>query len=207
MKKVLALIAATALSGGLNADNISTFYVDSIEILQKSIEGKELAKKIQKDIDAFEAEVKQAQEELKAEQTSLQKQAALLSAEALQEKTESLTNKKKKYEREFADKEEALRQKTGKQQLALRQKQLVVFNAVREKEGWDELKDVNSPGLLSVADKLIKTEYVLQKVDEKYQSDKAKPAQKQAAAKAAPAAKSTTQSAAKPAARPEIKVV
>ena len=111
MKKMLSALAAVVMlsSAFVTAKTTELVSIDSILIMQKSQEGKELAAKIQKDVDAFQEEIRKTQKDLTDQQEALNKQAKILSKEALQEKSEELANKRKKYERDFADKEEALR--------------------------------------------------------------------------------------------------
>jgi outer membrane protein len=177
MKKMLMLAAALITTSGnfVQAGDLKKLVsIDSISIMQKSIEGKEITSKIQKDIEAFQEEVKTTQKDLSDFQESLMKQAKVLSAEAMQEKSAELNNKRKKLEREFAEKEEALRADIQKKQLALRERQQSVINEVFKQEKWSLLIDKNTPGVLCVAETIDQTPLVLQAVDSKYQEGKAK---------------------------------
>lgn len=198
MKKTCnrVIVAVIVLSNGYAyADNNAKLLVaiDSMAIMQKSLEGKGMVEKIQKEIDAFQQEVQSTQKELSEQQESLAKQAKVLSKEAMQEKVEGLNQKKKKLEREFAGKEEELRNSIQKRQLALRERQLVVVNQVFEKEGWGALIDKNTPGLLCVANTIDRTEQLLKEVDAKYQQAKS-------------SKDSTVKVAAKDSVKPSIKV-
>lgn len=165
--------------------------IDSISIMQKSVEGKEITGKIQKDIDAFQEEVKLTQKELSDLQESLMKQAKVLSAEAMQEKSAELNKKRKTLEREFSEKEEVLRADIQKKQMALRERQQSVITEVFKKENWGLLIDKNTPGVLCVNEAIDETPMVLKAVDEKYQENKTQKATKAtvktAAAKEVPA--------------------
>ena len=196
MKKMLMLAAALIATSGnfvQAADAKKLVSIDSISIMQKSVEGKEITGKIQKDIDAFQEEVKLTQKELSDLQESLMKQAKVLSAEAMQEKSAELNNKRKKLEREFTEKEEALRADIQKKQMALRERQQSVISEVFKKEEWALLIDKNTPGVLCVAEAIDQTPLVLQAVDAKHQEAKEKKSApkpttvKTAAAKEAPA--------------------
>ena len=148
--------------------------IDSMLIMKQSDEGVNLAGKIQKEIDAFQLEIKNVQKELGDLQEGINKQTKLLSAEALSAKTDELANKRKSYERTFADKEEQLRGSIQKQQMALRERQIKVINSVSEKEGYLAMLDKNTPGLLFVSNAIDKTEHMLKAVNQHFTADKAK---------------------------------
>lgn len=176
MKKILALLTLVSASFVCRAGDLVS--IDSLAIMQKSAEGKELVGKIQKEVDSFKEEVTKTQKELAEQQESLSKQAKVLSKEAVQEKREALEQSRKKLEREFADKEEALRGNIQRKQMALREKQLAVINEVFEKEGWTALIDKNTPGLLCVSNTIDRTDIVLKAVDAKYQANSGKASSK-----------------------------
>jgi Skp family chaperone for outer membrane proteins len=195
MKKILSGIAALILacsSGAFAKEAGAIVSIDSIAIMQKSAEGKELAEKIKKEIEQFQDEVKNTQKDVNEMQEALGKQAKVLSKEAMAEKTEEVAQRRKKLEREFADKEEALRASIQRQQFALREKQLAVINEVFEQRNdVVALIDKNTPGLLCVKASIDETETYLKVVDEKYQS--------KTSAKKASAVASKTPAPAKPA--------
>lgn len=144
--------------------------IDSVAIMQKSKEGKELMTSIQGEITKFQNEVQNTQKMLASEQESIDKQAKVLSKDALQEKTEKLANLRKKNEREFTDKEEQLRASIQRRQLALRDRQMKIVNEVFETEKWGAVIDKATPGLLCVSSAIDRTEKVLSAVDAKYGS-------------------------------------
>lgn len=194
MKKMLMLataLVATSSNFVQAMDAKKLVSIDSISIMQKSVEGKEITGKIQKDIDAFQEEVKLTQKELSDLQESLMKQAKVLSAEAMQEKSAELNKKRKTLEREFSEKEEVLRADIQKKQMALRERQQSVITEVFKKENWGLLIDKNTPGVLCVNEAIDETPMVLKAVDEKYQENKTQKATKAtvktAAAKEVPA--------------------
>ena len=97
MKKMLMLAAALVATSAnfVHAEEAKKLVsIDSISIMQKSVEGKEVAAVIQKSIDTFQEEVKVTQKDLSESQEALVKQAKVLSAEAMQEKTAELNKKK-----------------------------------------------------------------------------------------------------------------
>lgn len=188
MKKILSLAAAllVASCGFVQAGEFVS--IDSLKIMQASVEGKELMDNIQKDINRFQDEVQKTQKELVDEGESLNKQAKVLSKEAMQEKSEQLAGRRKKLERDFADKEEQLRASIQKKQLALRERQLGQITQISAKEGWGAVIDKNTPGLLCVSDALDRTDQVLKAIDANYQSKgsgKAKTANQKQAVKVA----------------------
>ncbi len=142
--------------------------IDSLQIMQLSDEGQKLAGKIQKDIDAFQGEIKNVQKELADLQTGIEKQAKLLTQDALTQKADELAAKRKTYERTFADKEEQLRANIQKQQMALRERQMKVINSVSEKEGYLAMLDKNTPGLLFVSNSIDKTDDMLKAVNKHF---------------------------------------
>jgi len=196
MKRLLAAAAALTISGVgsvhgegktvLEQNKIVS--IDSLAIMQKSLEGQEVTGKIQQKIDAFQVEIKKAQQELVDKQEALNKQAKVLSKDAFDLKAEELANTRKSYERTFADKEEQLRASIQKEQLALRDRQMKVIHNVFDQEGYAAIIDKNAPGVLFVSNSIDKTEHGVKAVDEKFA----------AAKKAATLAKST--------ATPEAKV-
>lgn len=189
MKKILAAAAVLAMggAGSVNAlDNAKVqkegasvlekgkiVSIDSLMIMQKSLEGKELSGKIQQEIDSFQVEIKKAQQELADKQEALNKQSKVLSKDAFDLKAEELVNTRKNYERTFADKEEGLRASIQKQQIALRDRQMKVINNVFEQEGYAAILDKQAPGVLFVSNNIDKTDFVLKAVDEKFSSAKA----------------------------------
>ncbi len=194
MNKMMMGFATVALLGSnLCAGELVS--IDSLAIMQKSIEGKELADKIRKEVDQFQEEVKTAQMELGQSQESLSKQSKVLSKESMQEKADELGQRRKEMERKLADKEEHLRARIQKYQVALHEKQRGVVNEVFEKEKWTAVIDKNTPGLLCVSAAIDQTEKVLKAVDAKYLASSDKKAPKKVA-------KATS----KPAAKPELKI-
>ena len=190
MKRLLAAAAALTISGvghvqgeGASAmEKGKIVSIDTLLIMQKSLEGQEVSGKIQQKIDSFQTEIKKAQQELVEKQDALNKQAKVISKDALDLKAEELANTRKNYERTFADKEEALRASIQKEQLALRDRKMKVINNVFDQQGYAAIIDKNAPGVLFVSNSIDKTDFVLKAVDEKFA----------AATKATTLAKSTT---------------
>ena len=170
MKKLALLVSASLLipCSFVAATNLSIVSIDSLKIMQESNEGRDITAEIQKDIDSFQAQVQKSQQELMAMQEDLNKKTALLSQDALAEKTESITKKKKDLERELSDKEETLRGVIQRKQMALRDKQLKIAHEISEKEQWDMIVDKNTPGVLFASKSIDKTDVVLKAVNEKY---------------------------------------
>ncbi len=193
MNKMMMGFATVALLGSnLCAGELVS--IDSLAIMQKSIEGKELADKIRKEVDQFQEEVKTAQIELGQSQESLAKQSKVLSKESMQEKADELGQRRKEMERKLADKEEHLRARIQKYQVALHEKQRAVVSEVFGKEKWTAVIDKNTPGLLCVSDAIDQTEKVLKAVDAKYSASNDKKT------------KTVAKAASKPAAKPELKI-
>ncbi|KKQ48955.1 MAG: hypothetical protein US69_C0011G0029 [candidate division TM6 bacterium GW2011_GWF2_38_10] len=170
MKKLALLVSASLLipCSFVAATNLTIVSIDSLKIMQESNEGRDITAEIQKDIDSFQAQVQKSQQELMAMQEDLNKKTALLSQDALAEKTESITKKKKDLERELSDKEETLRGVIQRKQMALRDKQLKIAHEISEKEQWDMIVDKNTPGVLFASKSIDKTDVVLKAVNEKY---------------------------------------
>src|SRR3990172_599275 len=99
MKKMFLLVPAVAFVASLSAST-ELVSIDSLAIMQKSAEGKELAEKIKKEITSFQDDVQSAHKDLNERREALAKQAKVLSEEAMQEKQAELTQKSKKLERE-----------------------------------------------------------------------------------------------------------
>jgi len=171
MNKMLVGLASFALLGG-SAHAFDFVSVDSIKIMQESVEGTEIAKEFKSKIEKFQKEVQDAQKELSDMGESLSKQSKVLSKEAMQDKAKDLEQKRKKMEREFADKEEVLRSNIRDKQMALRERQLAVISEVSAKEGWPALIDKNTPGLLFVSKTTDQTPKLLKAVDTKYLASK-----------------------------------
>ncbi len=177
MKRLLAAAAALTISGIGHVQGVGgvpvvekgkIVSIDSLMIMQKSLEGKELSGKIQQEIDGFQVEIKKAQQELSDKQETLNKQSKVLSKDAFDQKSEELASTRKSYEHTFAAKEEGLRASIQKQQLALRDRQMKVISNVFDQEGYAAIFDKNAPGLLFVSNALDKTDYVLKTVDDKF---------------------------------------
>ncbi len=174
MKKILLLAAGLLITSSsfVKAGDKPFVSIDSIAIMQKSVEGQELTKKIQKEIEQFQEDFKNAQKDLSDMNESLSKQSKVLSKEAMQEKAEELNRKRKQLENDFALKEESLRASIQKKQVTLRERQLAVIAKVSEKEAWGAVIDKNTPGLLFVAadSNIDKTDEVLRAVDVDYKA-------------------------------------
>ncbi len=169
MKKqtLLLITALSAVSFGfVSAKNEPLVSIDSVHIMQESKEGKILAEKLKGKITDYQNFVQKSQQEMVALQDEVTKKADVLSKEALQEKTESLTRKKKDFERILADREEGLRAELQREQIKLRDKQLLVANTISEEEKWGLVVDKNTPGVLFVNKAIDRTSVVLKKVDE-----------------------------------------
>ena len=177
MKKLLAAAAVFAMGGVCNVQGEGASMkgaivsVDSLAVMQKSLEGKELSGKIQQEIDSFQLEIKKAQKELADKQEALNKQSKVLSKDSFDQKVEELNSTRKSYEMTFAGKEEQLRGSIQKQQLALRDRQMKVI-ADQFKDSAAVL-DKNAPGLLFVSNSIDKTEQVLKAVDDAFSTSKA----------------------------------
>ena len=115
----------------------------------------------------------------------------------MQEKTVELNQKRKKLEREFSDKEEALRNSIQKKQILLRERQLGVASELFAKEDWGLVVDKQTPGVLFVSSAIDKTDLVLEAVDEKYQAGKTKKDAPKAATVKTAAATAPTESTTK----------
>ena len=186
MKKLLCLSTALLLASGgvfavekeavkaaVSADGnvLKIVTIDSINLMQKSKEGKLLTERIQKDITEFQTSVKKAQDELIELQEKVSKQAKVLSKEALLEKGEELAKKKKSAERDLTEKEESLKMSVQRQQLVLRDKQMKIASEVFDKNGWDMMMERSTPGLFFVSKSVDKTESVLAVVDQTYDKE------------------------------------
>lgn len=172
MKKFFSVILALGLfAGNVLAELVS---IDSLILLQESKEGRTLATKLQKDIEAFQEEVKNAQQRVVELQEKIQKQAKVLSKEALMEKGEELNQTKKRAERDLADKEESLKLKVQREQMLLREKQLTTAKRIFEEKNWGMMIDKNTPGVLFVNKSIDKTNEILKIVDAEYEKVAAK---------------------------------
>ena len=181
MKKLLIVLAALSLAHHPSVTPKGELVsIDSILIMQKSKEGQDIAVKLQKEIEQFQNQVKVSHGELTNLQDEITKQAKVLSTEALQAKTDKLTQMKKDAERTLTDKEESLKAAIQRKQFALREKQLSVISEVSEKNEWGVLVDKNTPGVLFVSNAIDKTDIVLQAIDAKYEAstEKKAPAKK-----------------------------
>lgn len=154
----------------VQAKSESLIVIDSISLMQQSQEGKKLAEVMKKKITDFQNYVKKNQDELTSLQQEVGSKADVLSKEALQEKMEQLSKKKKEAERAITDKEEALRIDVQRDQIKLREKQLNVVSKLFEQEGWGLMVDKNTPGVLFVAKGIDKTEEALKVVDASYEA-------------------------------------
>jgi outer membrane protein len=176
MKKILSMLLGLSLASTATShakDNIVS--IDSLSIMQKSEQGKELTAKVQKDIEAFQKDVQKVQKELAELQESIAKQAKALSKDALEAKNDELNAKRKTMEHEFSVKEEALRSRIQKQQITLRDQQLAVITKWTDKEKPVAVLDKNTPGLLFVSNAIDKTEEVLKFVNQDYATAKTAP--------------------------------
>ncbi len=178
MNKMLAAAAVLAIGGVCNVQGEGASVkggfvsVDSLAIMQKSLEGKELSGKIQQDIDSFQVDIKKAQKELSDKQEALNKQSKVLSKDAFDQKAEELNSTRKSYEMSFAAKEEQLRASIQKQQLALRDRQMKIIGGIFDKEGYAAIIDKNAPGVLFVSNTIDKTDDVLKAIDANFATSK-----------------------------------
>lgn len=170
MKKVLALLLLTGISiaNAAETKKYKLVSIDSLLLMQKSKEGQLVAKNIQQDIEKFQLQVKSEQEKLANLQEEITKQKKVLSNEALQKKTNKLVKMKKKAERKLADNEEILKEKIQKEQIKLRNKQIVVVNSLLKEKEWGMIVDKQTPGVLAVNSEIDVTDEVLKAVNKKY---------------------------------------
>ena len=81
-------------------------------------------------VEKFQTFVQQSQAELGKMQQELQTKAAVLDAKVIQEKNQEIALKKKRAERDLADKEENLRTEIQNKQMKIRDNQLSAANEV-----------------------------------------------------------------------------
>jgi Skp family chaperone for outer membrane proteins len=149
--------------------------LDSILLMQKSKEGQKLAQEIQGEVKKLEQAVAKSQKELADMEAGIRGKATVLSQETLQEKAEELNKTKKRLELELSSKEEDVRAKVQRKQIALREKQLAVISETFTNKGWMMLVDRNTPGVICVSDSIDKTDELLKIVDASYEAKKASP--------------------------------
>jgi outer membrane protein len=148
--------------------NVPLVSIDSIKIMRESKAGKDLDTVIRGKIDEFQGKVARAQQDLLKMQENLSKQTKVLSVETREAKVEEIAKKKKKLDSQFSEEEEDLKSMVQKEQLRLRDQQLVTINKISKKEGWGVVIDKNAPGVLCVLDSTDKTDIVLKEVDAGY---------------------------------------
>ncbi len=177
MKKLLLSAVAASVfglaSGKSLPKNIKTAAVDTIQIMQKSQEGKVLTDRLQKDVEAHQEKAKQANKELMDAQEKINKDSSLglESKEKLREKSEELMRKKKNLERELGDQEEMLRYRIQNEQVALRNKQLTVVNKMADENNWEFVVDKNTPGLIFASKNIDVTDVALERIDEAFSAE------------------------------------
>lgn len=171
MKNFLALSLLLCVGLANAADSkYNLVSIDSILLMQKSKEGQKVAKNIQKDVETFQSLVKKEQSKLASFQDEIGKQRSLLSEKALHKKTQKLVKMKKKAERKLADNEELLKEKIQKEQLKLRNKQMVIANNLFKEKNWGLMIDKQTPGVLFVNNAIDVTDQILKAVDADYGS-------------------------------------
>ena len=171
MKKIFAcVLAASALSLSIaSARDLVSF--DSTRLLQEAKENQKIAGELNAKIEELQLFVKDSQQKLVDMQTELDKKASVLSKEALQEKTETIVQKKKDFERIIGDKKDKLEKDIQKRQVVLRTKQVEVINQVCKREDWGALLDKNAPGVVYVSDAIDRTDILLKEIDKAYEAE------------------------------------
>ncbi len=154
-----------------NTDAMKFMTIDSLYIIQTSKEGQVLTKEIQGKADALQAFIMQSQKELVDMQEELKNKKDVLSKDAIQEKVDALTAKKKRAELELSTKQDALRTEIQRKQVRLRDKQLSVTEKVFKAKNWGMLIDKNTPGVLCVNNAIDKTKELLKIIDAEYEKE------------------------------------
>ena len=172
MKKILLGLATSAFmfSVSMAKGGVNIVAIDSIEIMQKSKEGKKLSEEVQVKINDYQNFVKKAQEELTVLEKELSDKKDVLKKDALAEKQTNLENKRKQLGGSVQQQEEALRLEIQSKQVQLRNKQMAVTSKVCETSNWGLLIDKNTPGVLFASSAIDKTSDVLKRIDADYDS-------------------------------------
>lgn len=172
MKKILLGLAASAFMFNVSMakGGVNIVAIDSIEIMQKSKEGKQLSDEVQTKITSYQSFVKQAQDELAGLEKELSEKKDVLKKEALAEKQANVEAKKKQLVARVSQQEEALRMEIQSKQVQLRNKQMAVTNKECEKNNWGLMIDKNTPGVLFASAAIDKTAELLKKIDADYDS-------------------------------------
>ena len=172
MKKVVLGLAVSVVTFGVcvSKDVGKIVSIDSIEILQKSKEGKKLTDEIKKKINDYQEEMQKAQKEVAELEKEIKDKKDVLSKDAMEDKQRCVDDKKKELGGRLAQQEEALRLEIQSRQVQLRNKQLAVTNKMCEENAWGMAIDKNTPGVLFTAKSIDKTNEVLKKIDAVYDS-------------------------------------
>ena len=112
MKKILLASLVVAFGVSLQA-KMELVSVDGALILEKSKAGQEFAEKMRKEKENLEQFALSSQKELAQLQDEINLKSQILSKQALQEKAEDFTRKRREYERQIADREETARHRSG----------------------------------------------------------------------------------------------
>lgn len=190
MKKLLLGVVASTFAFGVSFAKVEVgklVSIDSIEIMQKSKEGKKLSEDIKKKVADYQSFVQKAQKDLAALDKELKDKKDILSKDALETRKKAFEDKRKDLAGKIGRREEALRMEIQGKQMQLRDKQLAVAKKMFKDKKWGAMIDKNTPGVLFVADSIDKTKEVLKKIDIDF--GKVKGATKKFAASSAKASK------------------
>lgn len=169
MKKMILSGLALALGVSLQA-KIELVSVDSALLMEKSKAGQELVEKAQKERASMEALISSTNKELAMLQEEISAKSSVLSREALQEKIEAFEARRRKAERDVADKQDAMKMTMQRATSQLRSKQLAVMEKMTETQGWGAIFDKSQA--IIVAKSLDKTPEVLKELDAAYDAEK-----------------------------------
>lgn len=172
MKKLLLNAVILSMFGFAHADAPKTVAIDTLQIMQKSLEGQKLSERIQKKVESYQEHFRVVNKELAELQEKINK--ASENKEDARSMTEELLRKKKSADREVADKEESLKFEVQNEQISLRNKQLTVVTKMAEENKWEMVVDKNTPGLIFAARAVDITDEALLKIDEAYLAEQEK---------------------------------
>ncbi len=146
----------------------TVLYLDSAEMMQRSLEGQGLVKLLNEELLALQAKIQGMEKELKTERETFEKQASLMTAEKRIEKMQALTTKESQYKRDSEGFSEDIKNRFQTKQAVLFDKQMkVAVRVCREKNG-KSLIDVRTPGVHFVDDNLNMTQDALKEVDAEF---------------------------------------
>lgn len=168
-RQIIALVSVLSLTSPMAfAKQAKIISIDTLVLMQNSQAGKNVARQMREEVEKFQKYVESKKKSLAELETELREKSELLNRDVLETKQGELAAKTKAAEREFAAKEDELRDtiQSAKKKLDTRIQGVVATYA--KEHGAEVVVDKNTPGIVFVDPAIDRTSEVLKEFDAEY---------------------------------------